>query len=201
MIERLNPSHRRLLALLLAIGLAALVYGALVYPVLETHRRYDRSIAELSERLAAYRAAAAARGALEAAMEERRRSAASRRYFLAERSPALAAAEIQGLVKRAVEQARGELVSIQVLGTQSEESLSELAVRVRARGDVGALQKMLHGLEAGLPVLIVNNLAVESGAGVAGPPGRAPAKDLLISFEASGSFLAAPGAATKEPAR
>lgn len=197
MMERLGSLRRRGAAVALALAVAALVYAALIVPLQQAHRRYDARLAELGERLATHRAAAGSLEDLRKRMQERKRGEAGKRLFLGERSAALAAAEMQGVVKRAVEQARGELVSMQALPVERSDALSEIGVKVRARGDVRALQGMLHALEGGAPVLVVNNLLVESTGALAAASGRPPAKDLVISFDVSGFMAGAAQEAKK----
>ena len=185
MIERLTGVQRRIAALALAAAAAGLGYAALVYPLIEAHRSYDERIAGLRHRLAQYQRMAQGREATQRLLEQRKRADLAKRYYLAERNPALAAAELQGLVKRAVEHGQGELITTQVVSGQRAERRAEVTLRVRVRGDIRTLQKLLYALESGRPILFVNNLSIDvapamRAARLAAAP---PARDLLINVD------------------
>ncbi len=167
---------RKAAALALAGVLLALCYFALVEPFFEAHRRYDRTIAKLRLNLEQERAVAQGELRIKQVLEERKRLDVAQRYYLVERSVALASAELQGLVKHAVAQGKGELISMQVVSAPRQDALREVTLRVRMRGDVSALQRMLHALEGGLPILFVNQLSIDAASG----------GDLMVGFDVSG---------------
>lgn len=167
---------RRAGALALAAALLALGYFALARPFFEAHRRYDETIARLQRSLEQERAVAQGELRIRQVLEERKRLDVAQRHYLAERSVALASAELQGLVKNAVAQGRGELISMQVVSAPKQDALREVTLRVRMRGDAGALQRMLHALEGGLPILFVNQLSIDAAAG----------GELAVGFDVSG---------------
>ena len=166
---------RKAAALALAGAVLAACYFTLVEPFFEAHRRYDQSIAKLRFSLEREKAVAQGEQRFKQVLEERKRLDVAQRHYLAERSVALASAELQGLVKNAVAQGKGELLSMQVVPAPKD-ALREVTLRVRMRGDVGALQRMLHALEGGLPILFVNQLSIDAASG----------GDLLVGFDVSG---------------
>jgi general secretion pathway protein M len=184
MIRRLTTLQRRAAALALLVAAAGLVYGSMLYPIINAHRDLNERIASLSHRVEQYQRLAQDREALQQALEQRKRIDAAKAYYLAERNPALAAAELQGLVKRAVEQAKGELISTQVTGGQRA---TEVIVKVQVRGDIRTLQRMLHALESARPIVFVNNLSVGSApvARTARLPAPGPVKDLVMTLDLS----------------
>jgi general secretion pathway protein M len=167
-----SAKGRRVAALGIAACLAALAYTALVRPVLELHRGYDEPLAALSHRLAQVRRIVADGGGVRKRVDELRHADPARHRYLSESNPVLAAAELQELVKRALVLGSGELISTQVLPAQRE---GEVTVKVRLRGTVGTLQRTLHALEAGSPMLFVDHLSVDSAAG-----------ELVIAFDVTG---------------
>jgi general secretion pathway protein M len=188
MITRLTALQRRAAALALAAAAVGLGYGGLVYPIVEGHRQLDERIASLRHRVEQYKRLAKDREALQQTLEQRKRMDVAKNYYLSERNPALAAGELQGLVKRAVEQAKGELISTQVTGGQRAERSAEVTVKVQVRGDVRTLQKMLYALESARPILFVNNLSVGAlplARAARLPAQAATAKDLLITLDVS----------------
>lgn len=166
---------RKAAALALAVVLLTLCYFALVEPFFEAHRRYDRTIAKLRLSLEQERAVAQGELRIKQVLEERKRLDVAQRHYLVERSAALASAELQGLVKHAVAQGKGELISMQVVSAPKQDA-REVTLRVRMRGDVSALQRMLHALEGGSPILFVNQLSIDAASG----------GDLLVGLDVSG---------------
>jgi general secretion pathway protein M len=184
---RLTPAQKRVAALALAAAAAGLVYGGIVYPVLEAHRQFNQRIGDLGHRLGQYKRLAQDRAALQSTLEQHKRADAARNYYLAEHNPALAAAELQGLLKRAVDQARGELVSTQMTGGQRAERSAEVSVKLQVRGDIRTLQRLLYSLESARPLLFVNQLSVSAAPLARTPKGplQSAVKELVIILEVS----------------
>lgn len=172
----LSPAAtRRAAALAGVVAVMALVYFALVRPVAERHRAYDERHANLIQRLATFQRLIAEGAEARRALEERRLADPARLRYLRERNPALAAVELQDLVKRAVSAGRGELISTQVLGGRLVDARGEITVKVRLRGSTQTLQRTLHALESGSPMLFVDHLSIDSSEG-----------DLVIGFDITG---------------
>ena len=138
-----------------ALGLATGAAGLVV-----VNRGLDEKSAELELRLARYRLAAGQRAQSERLLVERRRLDAAAPYYLSESSASRAAAELQRRLKRAAEEAGGEILSVEPLPPQKDER--EVAVRVRMRGDLRGLQRTLYALEGRLPLLFVKGLAIDA---------------------------------------
>lgn len=186
MIERLTPAQSRAAALALLALAAALGYLAAVAPVIGLYRHYDERIADLTHRLGQYRALAATRAANQRALDQLTRRDLAKRYALAERKPALASAEVQGIVKRAVERARGELLSTQAANGQPGDGFAEVTVKVRMRGGIESLRQVLHALESSRPILVLDNVVIEPAAARRAPGSGTTGQELSISFDVSG---------------
>jgi len=116
-------------------------------------------IEALEFELQRFRAAAAARPQLEQRRAELR-ARQNRGGYLSGDRPALAAADLQRLVRTAVATGRGTLVSTQVLPPESVEGFQRVSLRIRVRGDVEMLRSVLYRLETGTPYLLVDNLRI-----------------------------------------
>ena len=135
MIER-PLLQGRVAAVAATIFLAVLVYLALIRPVVESYRHYDERIAELTDRLQRYQRAARDRETSARLLEQRKRSDPAKRLYLGGQNASLAASELQGVIKRVVEESKGELLSMQVIGPTKAERASEVTVKVRVKGDI-----------------------------------------------------------------
>ncbi len=192
MIER-PLMHRRLAAVAATIILGVLVYLVLIRPVVESYRNYDERIAELTDRLQRYQRAARDRETSARLLEQRKRSDPAKRLYLGGQNASLAASELQGVIKRVVEESKGELLSMQVIGPPKAERASEVTVKVRVKGDIQTLQKCVHALETGRLVLLLGKLSVDaipvtSRVTVAGKSDvmRSDRVDLSISIDVTG---------------
>lgn len=158
-IAKLSPSRQRTLAaalLVVAIVVALLMF---LLPLVLLHRHYDDRIAELTDRLERYRKVAAQapeyRKALEA-MRERD----GRRFFLKNTAPNLAGAELQELVRSAIESNGGRITTSQNQVPRDEGRFRQIAVSVQFFASTPALQKILYAIEAGPPYVLVENMTL-----------------------------------------
>ncbi len=126
------------------------------------YRLYQTHAERLLDRLHNLQRLATARPELEKAIQSIRDDQRTAAYFLPPAPPALAAADLQQRVKSLVEGAGGNLLSVQALPVVEEGGVVRVAVGVTVQGDVGMLQKTLHGLESQVPLLFVDNLEVSA---------------------------------------
>jgi general secretion pathway protein M len=158
-IAKLPPARQRLLALALFVAAVVLVVSALLVPVLLLHKHYDDAIADLSDRIERYgRIAAQApeyRKALDAMREKD-----GRRFFLRNAAPNLAGAELQELVRAAIESNGGRITTSQNQGPKEDGRFRQITVTVQFFASTPALQKILYALEAQPPYLLVENMTL-----------------------------------------
>jgi general secretion pathway protein M len=182
----------------LALGILLLILavagGGILWPWAAKLREYDDKAQELAGNLERYQQVNARKSRLEAELQEVRRQLGQNNYYLDATTPALAAAELQKLVKDVVEGRGGKLVSTQNVDAVAGEIPARIAVRVRMNGDVDAMTKILHELEGGRPLLFVENLSIRSLRQVRGR-GRERVTDftLDINFDLVGYLLGAEG--------
>ena len=157
--ERMSPPRQRLLALgILLVALAALV-GALVVPVLLLHRHYDRAIEDLGDKLTRYRRVAAQAPELRTALDAVR-TRDGRKFYLRNTATNLAAAELQELVKAAIENNGGRITTSQNTTARDDGRFKQVGVNVQFFATTPALQKILAAIETQQPYLVVDNIAV-----------------------------------------
>src|SRR5579864_2416257 len=165
MTMALSTPARRFLAVGLLLIAAALLWKALVAPLLKANHDATSTIERLQPLLERSRAAVRNIGRLEAAvrqLEERRRSTGG---FL-QGNESIAAAQLQSRLKRAVEAVGGGLSSMQVLPPREETRFRRVTVRGQATLDLAGLQKVVYDLEASVPFLFVDDIEVRRRADV-----------------------------------
>ena len=176
---------------LLAVGLALLVLGSVLVvlgrPLWQLQVTNAERVEALEFELRRFQAAAAARPELERRRAELR-AMQDRGGYLSGNRPTLAAADLQRLVRSAVANARGTLVSTQVLPAESVEGFQRINLRIRVRGDVEMLRSVLYRLEAGTPYLLVDNLRIRVWT-VGRRQGGIEAGDLDVYFDVYGYLV------------
>ena len=81
-----------------------------------------------------------------------------------------AAALLQETIKTAAAGARVEIRGIQMLAGETVSGALRLGMRIRAAGDAAALGRLLHAIETARPLLIPDNLQVQSRMASPGAP-------------------------------
>jgi len=197
-IAKLPQQQQRVLAVVL---LVAAIVGALVVlllPVYLLHRHYDDAIASLGDRLDRYRRVAAQapeyRKALDA-MRERN----GRRFFLKNLAPNLAGAELQELVRAAVESNGGRITTSQNQAPKDEGRFKQIGVNVQFFATTPNLQRILHAIEVQQPYLIVENMTLRplnAFRGFKPAPGQEP--EINVQLDVAAFAYAEPAKVAKE---
>jgi len=158
-IAKLPPQQSRALALVLLALAVVLAIGVLLLPIALLHKHYSDAIDTLTDRLARYRRVAAQapeyRSALEA-MNERN----ARNFFLKNKAPNLAGAELQELVRAAIEGNGGRITTSQNPAPKDEGRFKQINVNVQFFATTPNLQKILSALETQVPYLLVENITM-----------------------------------------
>jgi hypothetical protein len=142
------------LAVVVTIGVAVLVA-----PVILLHRHYDDAIASLTDFLERYGRVAAQAPEYRKALDGIRERD-GRRFFLKNTAPNLAGAELQELVRGAIESNGGRITTSQNQGPRDEGRFRQIIVSVQFFATTPVLQKILYAIEAQSPYLVIENLTL-----------------------------------------
>lgn len=157
-----TPWISRLAAVLLLIVFLAAAYTFVLEPVVVGYRETDRQIEEVREQVSRYQRLAAMRPALEDQMRQSPAEASSEGYYLSGGTDALAAAALQDQVNALVQGKGGSLRSIQPMPGIDEQGFRRITLRVQMTATNEALFEILYALEAGTPILFIENLDIQS---------------------------------------
>ena len=182
----LPPGQSRAVAVAL-LALAVLVGAALLLaPFLLLHRHYDAAIESLQERIAVYRRTAAQTPELKRALDMLR-SKDGRRFFLQNTAPNLASAELQDLVRAAIENNNGRITTIQTAQPREDGKFKQVGINVQFFASTPNLQKILYALETQTPYALIESLTVRplnAFRGFKPVPGNEPELSVLLDVSA-----------------
>ncbi|MEO8303873.1 MAG: type II secretion system protein GspM [Betaproteobacteria bacterium] len=185
-IARLAPARQRALAAALLVVAIVVVLSVLLLPLLLLHNHYDDSIATLEDRLERYRRVAAQAPEYRKALDAMREKD-GRRFFLKNTAPNLAGAELQELVRSAIEANGGRITTSQNQGPRDEGRFKQISVTVQFFAATPALQKILYALEVGPPYLAVENMTLRplnAFRGFKPGPGQEPEVNVQLDVAA-----------------
>ncbi|MBK8688408.1 MAG: hypothetical protein IPN24_08165 [Betaproteobacteria bacterium] len=158
-LTRLSATQQRVLALLLLLLAVAALLAVVLLPVLLLHRHYDDALASMSQRLATYRRVAAQAPEYRKALDAMRERDA-RRFFLRNTAANLAAAELQELVRAAIESNGGRISTSQNQSPRDDGRFRQIVVTVQFFASTPNLQKILYAIETQQPYLVVDNFTL-----------------------------------------
>lgn len=163
MLQTLSSGRRRLLALGILLIVILAVVTILVEPYIGLYKKSVDHVDSLAFQLKQNNKAI---GKQEFYLDEIDRLGSTHRaeeIYLRSAKIALATAEIQQILKKIAGKSGSELLSSQPIVSE-ELDQGRVGVQVRARADIFGLQKLLHGLEAGIPRLFINELTINRGS-------------------------------------
>jgi hypothetical protein len=155
----MTPGQQRAMALAILVALVVAVLAVLLLPVLMLHRHYDDAIADTTDRVERMRRVAAQAPELRSALDLMK-ARDGRRFFLKNMAPNLAGAELQEMVKAAVENNGGRITTSQNTSAREDGRFKQIGVNVQFFATTPALQKILAALESQQPYAIVDNITV-----------------------------------------
>ncbi|MEO8133166.1 MAG: type II secretion system protein GspM [Betaproteobacteria bacterium] len=156
-----SPQAQRVAALALLV-VALLAAAALVaIPVFKLHQHYDSALEALLFRFDKLRSVAAQKSETQKGLDAVKGENAAR-FFLKNSATNLAGAELQDLVRGAVERGGARLTSVQVAAPKEEGRHRQIVLNVQVIGNVMTLKNTLHAIESSLPYLFVDTLRINS---------------------------------------
>lgn len=201
LVSKLSPSRQRALAVLLFVVTIAAVLAIVLVPVILLHRHYDTAIADLSDRLRRYQRVAAQAPEFRVALVSMQQRD-GRRFFLHNTATNLAGAEMQELVKAAIEGNGGRITTSQNTTPREDGRFREIGVNVQFFATTPALQKILLAIESHEPYLIVDNLTVRPLNAFRGfKPVAGQEPELNVQLDVGGWAYTEPAPPTTRPAK
>ena len=163
MMQSLSSGRRRLLALGVLLIAILLVLALIVEPYLQLYRKSVEHRESLDFQLHQDAKTVSKQDFYLDEIDRLSSTYSEHEIYLRSARIALATAEIQQILKKVAGRSGSELLSSQpIFGEQEDQG--QVAVHIRARANIFGLQKLLHGLETGVPRLFISELTVNRGS-------------------------------------
>lgn len=175
----------RMLALSLLLALFALSVAIIAVPVFWLHRHYDQAIEQQLDLLGRYVRVGATAPSL-ARQLEALKARGARGFFLKSAVPALAASEVQEMVKSVIESNGAKITSMQIPEHKDDGNFRKVAVNVQMSARLSAIQKIFYALETQRPYLFLDNVSIRAMAWQAQRSTNVPDPEFLVQFDAAG---------------
>jgi general secretion pathway protein M len=180
--RQLAAEHSRALALVLLFVGIFIGLALLLAPFLLLHRHYNAAIDSAQERLDRYRNVAAQAPGLQKALEALREKR-GRSFFLKNTAANLAGAELQDLVRAAVENNGGRITTVQITTPREDGRFRQIGLNLQLFATTANLQKILYAIETQQPYMVIDNLTVRplnAFRGFRPAPGAEPEVSVLL---------------------
>jgi general secretion pathway protein M len=158
-IAKLPPDRQRILAVGLFAAVVAIALSVVLVPLWSLHRHYDDAIADLNDRIERYRRIAAQAPEYRKALDAMREKDA-RRFYLKNTAANLAGAELQELVRAAIEGNGGRITTSQNPAAKDDGRYRQIGLSIQFFANTQNLQKILYALETQAPYVVVENLSM-----------------------------------------
>jgi general secretion pathway protein M len=164
MIDHLSSLSQRNLAVGLLISVISCLVLTAVWPIWSANNAYQARIDTVVSELSRLRSHAAADKQLRPRLEQLRKSQLADGYYLKSGTEAVAAAELQRIIKEITGRNGTQILSTQILPAVSEQDFTRVALRVRARGRLTGIIESVYEIESYRTFLFLDNVSIRHSA-------------------------------------
>ena len=181
--------------LALSVLIVVVIVAVLVFfvPLINKKIELDEIKNNLAVRLQQYERILANKEAVAANMADITNTNEAQSYFNSQETDALASAEMQEFIKKAIVDAGGQLSSTQALPVGNDDNFNKITVRVRMTGNSEQLRTVLYKIETSEPLIIIDQIDIRPMRGTRNRMTRQieSSNELNINFQAV-SFMRKP---------
>jgi len=190
-----NQKMQRWLAVGLLMALLLIISMIVIMPLVSKGLELHNSKNDLMFRLQQYERVLATKKTVIASMAQIKQQHEQQEYLNGQETDALASADMQEFIKKAIVDAGGQLNSTQALPVNNKNKFSRITVSVRMMGSSEVLRTVLYKIETSTPLIIINQLDIRP---MRGSPNRVThqiqaSNQLNVNFQAV-SFMKKPAA-------
>jgi general secretion pathway protein M len=186
MIKASNKQIQRWLAVGLLVTTILLSGLIVIVPLINKGLELHEAKNNLVFRLRQYERILARKDAVLTNMKTLKEQYLARGLLNSQSTGALASAEIQEFIKKAIVEAGGQLSSTQALPISTKNEFSRITVSVRMTGNSEVLRTVLYKIETSIPLIIINQIDIRPMRGVRSRKTRQieQSNELNINFQA-----------------
>lgn len=186
MSKEKNRNIQRWLAVGLLVALLLILIVAVFVPAVSKWMELREEKDQLAIKLRQYERILAGKDSVFKSMGSIKAAIQQQNYFNSQNTEALASAEVQEIIKKAIVDAGGKLSSTQALPVKSKDKFSLLTVSVRMTGNSEVLRSVLYRLETSTPLIIIDQLDIRPMRGIRNRQTRQieQTNELNINFQA-----------------
>lgn len=164
MMQTLPKRQQRHLAAGILGASVLLLLAIIVLPVWKAHAAYTARIDQLQSRLVRLQSHVAANEALRPQYEQLIRSQTTSGHQLKSDTAAVAAAELQRIVKGIANKNATHILSTQIIPAAEEQGFIRVALRVHLRGPLEGIVQSLYDIEASATFLFLDKMSIRGSA-------------------------------------
>jgi general secretion pathway protein M len=182
-----NPLTRRWLAVALLVAVVLLISLIIIVPVVSKGMELNEAKKSLVFRLQQYERILANKEKVMASMTNIKQQHDQQGYFNSQSTDALASAEMQEFIKKAIVEAGGQLSSTQSIPVSSKGDFTRITVRVRMTGNSEVLRSVLYKIETSKPLIVIDQIDIRPVRGVRNRTTRQidASNELNVNFQAA----------------
>jgi type II secretory pathway component PulM len=168
-LEKLPPQHRRLALLGAAVVLLALVYLAVVSPLMSLEESWSQELVQKRQLMVKYDSLIAGKDRV-AQANQAMKAALTRTesQFLSGSNAAVASADLQEILKNLTRDHGVQMTSTKVLQPREAGSYLEVPIQVQLSGNISQLLTVLYNLEHHKKLLFIPELEINAPRWMAG---------------------------------
>jgi general secretion pathway protein M len=184
---------QRWLAVGLLIAVVLIIGLVVIAPLVSKGMELNETKNNLVFRLQQYERILATKDSVVGGMAKIKEQHEKQGYFNSQKTDALASAEMQEFIKKAIVDAGGQLSSTQALPVSNKDKFSRITVRVRMTGNSEVLRAVLYKIETAKPFIIIDQIDIRPMRGKRNRTTRQidPSNELNVNFQAV-SFMRKP---------
>jgi general secretion pathway protein M len=185
-IKASSQQIQRWMAVGLLVTVILMVIFLVIVPVVNKSLEFRDQKNNLVFRLEQYERILAKKGGVIENMNALKEQYQARGLLNSQATGALASAEVQEFIKKAIVEAGGQLSSTQALPVSTKNEFSRITVSVRMTGNSEVLRTVLYKIETSIPLIIINQIDIRPMRGVRSKITRQieQSNELNVNFQA-----------------
>lgn len=186
---------QRWIAIGLLVAVIVIFSMVVIAPIVSKGMELHDTKETLVFKLQKYERILARKAAVTEGMDKIKAQHLSQGYFNTQGTGALASADVQEFIKKAIFDAGGQLTSTQALPVSNKDGFSRIMVKVRMTGNIEVLRAVLYKMETSVPLIIVDQIDIRPMRGIRNRKTRQiePSNDLNVNFQAVSFMRIPPG--------